>query len=165
MTCAKGFAIMIAISLRKPGRSLSGPAAFLRLSFFSSTNTSETVTGISLKASLVFVLALCGGDQMKFLNLIDFCFKAPAIFEKKEQNPQAMDFLLVVHLAWMLNDRAGGSLVLIGKTVLIIFQNLLAFFRISQDRLVMRFLCTPYNVCCVVSCSFVHIPISIRFRL
>ena len=27
--CAKGFAIMIATSLRKPGRSLSGPAAFL----------------------------------------------------------------------------------------------------------------------------------------
>ena len=46
--------------------------------------------GISLKASLVFVLALYGGDQMKFLNLIDFSFKAPAIFEKKEQNPLAM---------------------------------------------------------------------------
>ena len=65
--CAKGFAIMIATSLRKPGRRLSGPAAFLRLSFFSLTNTSETVTGISLKASLVFVLALYGVDQMKFL--------------------------------------------------------------------------------------------------
>ena len=36
-----------------------------------------------------------------------------------------------------------------------------AFFRISQDRLVMRFLCTPYNVRCVVSCCFVHIPISV----
>ena len=110
MTCAMGFAIMIATSLRKPGRRLSGPAVFLRLSFFSLTNTSETVIGISLKASLVFVLALYGGDQMKFLNLIDFSFKAPAIFEKKEQNPLAMDFLLVVHLASILNDRAGGSL-------------------------------------------------------
>ena len=57
MTSARGFAIMIAISLRKLGGRLSGPAAFLRLSFFSFTNTSETVTGISLKASLVFVLA------------------------------------------------------------------------------------------------------------
>ena len=90
MTCAKCFAIMIAISLGKPGGRLSGPAAFLRLSFFSLANTSETVTGISLKASLVFVLALYGGDQMKFLNLINFSFKAPAIFEKKEQNPLAM---------------------------------------------------------------------------
>ena len=68
------------------------------------------MTGISLKANLVFVLALCEGDLMKFLNLIDFSFKAPAIFEKKEQNPLAMDFLLVVHLASILNDRAGGSL-------------------------------------------------------
>ena len=58
MTCAKGFAIMIATSLRKSGGRLSGPAAFLHLSFFSLTNTSETVTGISLKASLAFVLAL-----------------------------------------------------------------------------------------------------------
>ena len=33
MACAKGFAIMIATSLKKPGRSLSGPAAFLRLRF------------------------------------------------------------------------------------------------------------------------------------
>ena len=89
MTCTKCFAIMIATSLGKPGGRLSGPAAFLRLSFFSLTDTSETVTGISLKASLVFVLAL-GGDQMKFLNLINFSFKAPAIFEKKEQNPLAM---------------------------------------------------------------------------
>ena len=65
---------------------------------------------------------------MKFLNLIDFSFKAPAIFEKKEQNLLAMDFLLVVHLASMLNDWAGGSLVLVGKIVLIIFQNLFGFF-------------------------------------
>ena len=41
-----------------------------------------------LKESLVFVLALYGLNQMKFLNLIDFSFKAPAIFEKNEQNPQ-----------------------------------------------------------------------------
>ena len=65
---------------------------------------------------------------MKFLNLIDFSFKAPAIFEKKEQNLLAIDFLLVVQLASMLNDRAGGSLVLAGKIVLIIFQNLFGFF-------------------------------------
>ena len=65
---------------------------------------------------------------MKFLNLIDFSFKAPAIFEKKEQNSLAIDFLLVVQLASMLNDRAGGSLVLAGKIVLIIFQNLFGFF-------------------------------------
>ena len=84
--------------------------------------------GISLKASLVFVLALYGGDQMKFLNLINFSFKAPAIFEKKEQNPLAMGFLLVVHLASMLNDLAAGYLVLVGKIVLIIFQNLFEFF-------------------------------------
>ena len=128
MTCAKGFAIMIAIPLRIPGGRFSGPAVFLCLSFFSLTNTSETVTSISFKASLVFVLALCGGDQMKFLNLIDFSFKAPAIFEKKEQNSLAIDFLLVVQLASMLNDRAGGSLVLAGKIVLIIFQNLFGFF-------------------------------------
>ena len=134
MTCAKGFAIMIAISLRKPGGRLSGPATFLRLSFFSLTNTSETVTSIILKASLDFVLALYVGYQTKFLNLIDFTFKAPAIFEKKEQNPLAMDFLLVVHLALMLNDRAGGSLVLVGKSVLIIFQNLFGFFSESLRR-------------------------------
>ena len=115
MTCAKGFVIMIKVSFRKPSGRLSGPAAFLCSSFFSLTNTSETVTGISLKASLVFVLALYGGDQMKFLNLIDFSFKAPAIFEKKEQNPLAMGFLLVVHLASMLNDLAAGYLVLVGK--------------------------------------------------
>ena len=97
MTCAKGFAIMIATTLRKPGGRLSGRAAFLCLSFFSLTNTSETVTGISLKTNLVFVLALYGGNQMKFLNLIDYSFKAPPIFEK-EQNLLAMDFLLVVSL-------------------------------------------------------------------
>ena len=102
MACARGFAIMIATSLRKPGRTLPGPATFLRLSLFSLTNTSETVTGIRLKASLVFVLALHGVDQMKFLNLIDFYFKAPANFEKNEQNPLAMDSLLVVQLASML---------------------------------------------------------------
>ena len=67
MTCVKGFVIIIATSLRKPGGSLSGSAVFLHLSFFSLTNTSETVTSISLKASLVFVLALYGVDQMKFL--------------------------------------------------------------------------------------------------
>ena len=39
------------------------------------------------------------------------------------------------------------------------------FFRISQDSLIMRFLCTPYDVCCVVLCSFVYIPISVWFRL
>ena len=162
MACDKGFAIMIAISLRKPGGRLSDPAAFFHLSFFSLTNTSERLTGISLKASLVFVLALYRGDQMKFLNPIDFSFKAPAIFEKKKQNPLAMDFFMVVHLASMLNDQAGGSLDLVGKIVLIIFQNLCGFFfRISQDKLVMHFLCTPYNVCCMVSCSFVHIPISV----
>ena len=115
-------------ALRKPGRRLSGPAVFLRLSFFSWTDNSETVTGVSLKASLVFVLALYGGDQMKFLNLTDFSFKAPAIFEKKKQNPLAMDFLLVVHLASMLNDWTGGSLVLVGKIVLVIFPNLFGFF-------------------------------------
>ena len=65
---------------------------------------------------------------MKFLNLIDFSFKAPAIFEKKEQNPLVMGFLLVVHLASMLNDLAAGYLVLVGKIVLIIFQNLFEFF-------------------------------------
>ena len=65
----------------------------------------------------------------------------------------------------MLHDRAGGSLVLVEKMALIIFQNLFGFFlKISQDRFVMRFLCTSYNVCCVVLCSFVHIPISVRFR-
>ena len=121
--------------------------SFNCLSFFSLTNTSEAVTGISLKASLVFILALCGVDQMKFLNLIDFSFKAPAIFEKNKQNPLAMDFLVVVHLALMLNDWAGDSLVLVGKIALIIFQNLLGFFFIiCQDRLVMRFLCLLYNV-------------------
>ena len=129
MTCAKGFAIMTAISLRKPGGRLSGPATFLRLSFFSLTNTSETVMSITLKASLDFVLALYGGYQMKFLNLIHFTFKAPAIFEKKKQNRLAMDFLLVAHLELMLNDRAGGSLVWVGKSVLIIFQNLFGFFQ------------------------------------
>ena len=105
--------------------------SFNCLSFFSLTNTSEAVTGISLKASLVFILALCGVDQMKFLNLIDFSFKAPAIFEKNKQNPLAMDFLVVVHLALMLNDWAGDSLVLVGKIALIIFQNLLGFFSLS----------------------------------
>ena len=94
---------------------MSCPVDFVRLSFFSLTNTSETVTGISLKARLVFVLALHGVDQMKFLNLTDFSFKARVIFEKNEQNPLPMDFLLVVHLASMLNDLAGGSLVLLEK--------------------------------------------------
>ena len=65
---------------------------------------------------------------MKFLNLIDFSFKAPAVFEKKEQNPLAMDFLLVVHFASMLNDREAGSVVLVGKLVWIIIQNLFRFF-------------------------------------
>ena len=163
MTCAKDFAIMIAISLRKPGGRLSGPAAFLYLSFFGLTNTSETVMGISLKAILVFVLALYRGDQIKFLNLIDSSFQAPAIFDKKGQNPLAMDFLLVVHLASMLNDRAGGSLVLVGKIVLIIFQNLFGFFSESlrTDLQCIFFVHAIQNVCCVVSCSFVHIPISV----
>ena len=115
MICARGFAIIIATSLRKPDGRLSDPVAFLCLSFFSLTNTSETMTCISLKPSLAFVLALYGVDQMKFLNLVNFSFKAPAIFKKKEQNPLAMDFLLVVQLASMLNDRLDGSLVLIGK--------------------------------------------------
>ena len=52
---------------------------------------------------------------MKFLNLIDFSFKAPTIFEKNEKDLLAMDFLLVVHLASMLNDAACGCLVLDGK--------------------------------------------------
>ena len=103
---------------------------------------------------------------MKFLNLIDFSFKSPAIFEKNEQNLLAMDFLLAVHLASMLNDWACASLVLVGKIVLIIFQNLFGFFfRISHGKLIMCFLCTPHNVCCVVSCSFIHISISVRFRI
>ena len=132
MTCAKGFVIMTATFLRKLGGRLSGPAAFLRLSFFSLTNTSETVTGISLKASLVFVLDLHGVDQMKFLNLTDFSFKTPVIFENK-QNPLVIDFLLAVQLALMLNDRAGGSLVLVGKIVLIILQHLFCFFCFFWD--------------------------------
>ena len=84
--------------------------------------------GISLKASMVFVLALYGVDQTKFLNLIYFSFKAPPIFEKKEQKLLATDFLLVVHLVSMLNDLAAGCLVLVGNIVLIIFQNLFEFF-------------------------------------
>ena len=52
---------------------------------------------------------------MEFVKLIDFSFKAPAIFEKNEQNPLAMDFLLVVHLASMLNDLTGSSLILVRK--------------------------------------------------
>ena len=35
---------------------------------------------------------------------------------------------MAVHLTSMLNDRAGGSLVLVGKIVLIIFHNLLGVF-------------------------------------
>ena len=106
MTCVNGFTIMIATYLRKPGGGLSGPGPFLRLHFFSLTNTSEAVTSISLKTSLDFVLVLYGVDQMKFLNLVGFSFKATAIFEKNEQNRLAMDFLLVVHFTSMLNDRA-----------------------------------------------------------
>ena len=99
---------------------------------------------------------------MKFLNMIDFSFKALAIFEKKEQNPLAMDFLLVVHLALMLNDQAGGSLVLVEKIVLIIFQNLFIylFFQNLSGLTYNMFLCTLCNVCCIIWCSFVHIPIS-----
>ena len=82
MACPKVFTIMIAAFLRKPGRKLSALAAFLQLSFFSLTNTSETVTGISLKSSLIFVLVFYVVDQMKFLNLIDFSFKVPAAFVK-----------------------------------------------------------------------------------
>ena len=128
MMCTRGFVILIARFLRKPDRRLSGPAAFLRLSFFSLTNTVETMMGISLKASLVFFLALYRVNQMKFVNLIDFSFKALAIFEKNKQNLLAMDLLLVVQFASMLNDWAGGSLVLVRKIVLIIFQNLFVFF-------------------------------------
>ena len=100
---------------------------------------------------------------MKFLNLIDFSFKAPTIFEKNEQNLLAMDFLLVVHLASTLNDAAGGCLVLDGKIVLIIFQNLFGFFSESlrTDLQCIFFVHAIQNVCCVVSCSFVHIPISV----
>ena len=130
MMCVRGFAIMIAIYLRKPGGRLSCPVTFLRLRFFSLTNTSETVTVISLKASLVFVLALYGVDQMKFLNLTDFSFKSlAAIFEKSRQNPLAMDFLLVLQLTLMLIDRAGGSLVLVGKIVLSFSRIYLRFFQ------------------------------------
>ena len=50
------------------------------------------------------------------------------------------------------------------KIVFIIFQNLVGFFSESL-RTDLRFLCTPYNVCCVVLCSFEHISISVRFRL
>ena len=130
MMCVRGFAIMIAIYLRKPGGRLSCPVTFLRLRFFSLTNTSEKVTVISLKASLVFVLALYGVDQMKFLNLIDFSFKSLAtIFEKNKQNLLAMDFLLVLQLTLMWNDRAGGSLVLVGKIVLSFSRTYLRFFQ------------------------------------
>ena len=121
MTCAKGFAIMIVTSLRKPGGRLSGLAAFLRLSFFKLTNTSEKVMGISLKASLIFVLALYGVNQMKFLNLIDLTFKPPVIFEKNKQNQLAVEYLLVVHLASMLSDQAGGSLVFLARKIVLIF--------------------------------------------
>ena len=82
MACPKVFTIMIAAFLRKAGRKLSALVAFLQLSFFSLTNTSETVTGISLKSSLIFVLVFYVVDQMKFLNLIDFSFKVPAAFVK-----------------------------------------------------------------------------------
>ena len=94
----------------KTGRKTVGSSGLFTLKFFQLDKYLRESDGFSLKASLVFVLALCGGDQMKFLNLIDFSFKAPAVFEKKEQNPLAMDFLLIVHLASILNDRAGGSL-------------------------------------------------------
>ena len=68
---------------------------------------------------------------MKLLNLIDFYFRLLVNFEKKEENPPTTDFLLVLHLALMLNDQAGGSLVLVEKIVLIIFQNLFGFFSVS----------------------------------
>ena len=100
--------------------------------------------GISLKASMVFILALYGVDQTKFLNLIYFSFKAPPIFEKNEQNLLAMDFLLVVHLASMLNDWAGGSLVLLGKIVLILFQNLFGFFQNLSRQTCNAFFCVRH---------------------
>ena len=91
------------------------------LFFFNLTNTSETVMGISLKASLIFVLALYGVNQMKFLNLIDLIFKAPVIFEKNKENRLAVEYLLVVHLASMLNYQAGGSLVFLVRKIVLIF--------------------------------------------
>ena len=42
ITCTNGFASMITKSLRKPGGRLSGPAAFLRLSFFNLTITQSS---------------------------------------------------------------------------------------------------------------------------
>ena len=89
------------------------------------------MTGISLKASLVFVLVLYGVGQTKFLNLIDFYFRSMVIFEKNEENVSATDFLWVMLFASVLNDQACGSLVLIKKIVLIIFQNLFGFFSVS----------------------------------
>ena len=91
------------------------------------------MTGISLKASLVFVLALYGVDLMKFLNLIDLSFKAPAIFEKNKQNSLAMDFLLAVHLVSMFGFGWKDSFDHFPEFIWV-------FFRISQGKLAVRFL-------------------------
>ena len=91
------------------------------------------MTGISLKESLVFVLALYGVDLMKFLNLIDLSFKAPAIFEKNKQNSLAMDFLLAVHLVSMFGFGWKDSFDHFPEFIWV-------FFRISQGKLAVRFL-------------------------
>ena len=92
------------------------------------------MTGISLKASLAFVLALYGVDLMKLLNLINFSFNAPTIFEKNKQTSLAMDFLLAVHLVSMFGFGWKNSFDHFPEFIWV-------FFKISQGKLAVRFLC------------------------
>ena len=78
-------------------------------------------------------MALYGVDLMKFLNLIDLSFKAPAIFEKNKQNSLAMDFLLAVHLVSMFGFGWKDSFDHFPEFIWV-------FFRISQGKLAVRFL-------------------------
>ena len=103
------------------------------LKFFQLDKYLRDSDGYQFKSKFGFRFGLVWSWPNEILkNLIDFLFKAPTTFEN-EQNPLAINFLLVVHLASVLNDRAGGSLVLVGTIVLVIFQNLFGFFFFFQN--------------------------------
>ena len=71
---------------------------------------------------------------MKLLNLINFSFNAPTIFEKNKQTSLAMDFLLAVHLVSMFGFGWKNSFDHFPELIRV-------FFGISQGKLAMRFLC------------------------
>ena len=135
MTCANGFAIMIATSFSKTRWKIIRSGGLFMLKFLQLHKYFRESDGYQFKSKFGFRFGFVWSRSNEVLKLDwFFFFKVPAIFEKNEQNSLAVDFLLAVHLVSMFGFGWKNSFDHFPELIRV-------FFGISQGKLAMRFLC------------------------